>query len=66
MVIDVYACCGDHFTIYTKMELSCGTPETNMLHANYFTIKFFLKKSEAYKLYNVPKVTQLKSGRARF
>ena len=33
--------CGDHFAVYTNIELSC-TPEINiMLYVNYISIKNF-------------------------
>ena len=46
MMIDVnWTYCGNHFTIYTNIELLCYTPETNiMLYGSYTSIKKKKKK----------------------
>ena len=31
-------CFGDTFTIYTNIESSCCTPETNIMYANYTSV----------------------------
>ena len=44
--------CGDHFTIYPNIKSLCCTPETNILHVNYISVKnkkHDAKKNDNYK-----------------